>query len=113
MCRYACFGLADHLATVLSGSLKALGKVSDCARIYFIGNYCFMIPVGTVLAFYFNLGVFGVWIGGNTGVVLLFILLVRKMNSVHFKILCQEVHNRVQEGVAHLHGLNPTKTDTQ
>ena len=57
--RYAFFGLSDHIANDLSGSLQSMNRVMQATRCYLGVNYLFMAPLGAGLAFGLDLGVYG------------------------------------------------------
>ena len=64
-----------------------------------------------MFGFYLHLGVYGVWVGSNIGSVLIVALMIHEMNKINFKVLCEEVHARVEAEATLIHSSNPTKTD--
>ena len=93
---FAILGLFDNLDAVISGSLRSLGKTTECAWAYFFINYLVMLPGAILLGFRFQLGVLGVWIASLIGVSLICILLWRMQSSVSFQYLVQAARGRVQ-----------------
>ncbi|CAE6418871.1 unnamed protein product [Rhizoctonia solani] len=59
----AVFQIADGMSVVSGGALRARGRNSLGALISITGFYVIGIPLGVYLAFSWNMGLFGLWIG--------------------------------------------------
>lgn len=57
------FQLGDAIQVILAGAIRGFGETMIQAKMNAIGHWLIGIPMGIVLAFLFNLGVFGLWIG--------------------------------------------------
>ncbi|KAJ2399441.1 ethionine resistance protein [Coemansia sp. RSA 2559] len=61
----------DMVSNVLTGVLRGQGRQGIAAVIRVISLYVIALPLAYVLAFYFDLGLYGMWIGLALGFVLI------------------------------------------
>ena len=83
----ALFQLSDGTQAVGIGVLRGLTDVKGPTIITFIAYWVISLPIAYVLAFYFNLGVDGVWIGLLIGLTVSAILLTARFNHKSKKII--------------------------
>ncbi|HRP92070.1 MAG TPA: MATE family efflux transporter, partial [Ignavibacteriaceae bacterium] len=83
----ALFQLSDGTQAVGIGVLRGLTDVKGPTIITFIAYWIISLPIAYVLAFYFNLGVDGVWIGLLIGLTVSAILLTFRFNHKSKKII--------------------------
>jgi MATE family multidrug resistance protein len=55
--------MLDGLSVTLTGILRAIGRPMPGTVAQFVAHYVFAIPLGILLTFYFEWGVYGVWVG--------------------------------------------------
>lgn len=55
--------MLDGLSVTLTGILRAIGRPMPGTVAQFVAHYVFAIPLGILLTFYFDWGVYGVWVG--------------------------------------------------
>jgi MATE family multidrug resistance protein len=83
----ALFQLSDGTQAVGIGVLRGLTDVKGPTIITFIAYWIISLPIAYVLAFYFNLGVDGVWIGLLIGLTVSAILLTFRFNHKSKQII--------------------------
>ncbi len=83
----ALFQLSDGTQAVGIGVLRGLTDVKGPTIITFIAYWIISLPIAYVLAFNFNLGVDGVWIGLLIGLTVSAILLTARFNHKSKKII--------------------------
>lgn len=66
----AAFQLADYIQILSAGALRGLSDVNYPAIITIIAYWLISLPLGYVLAFHYNLGVYGIWWGLVLGIFL-------------------------------------------
>lgn len=66
---------------VLAGALKGIGKQSIASWVILIGFYVVALPMTLVFAFYFDMGITGLWMGPVCGVVVELIVFIIAMNK--------------------------------
>ena len=65
----AAFQLSDGTQVVAGGVLRGMGRPHAAAVVNLVGYYAFALPLSYVLAFPFELGLRGIWIGLTLGLV--------------------------------------------
>lgn len=55
--------MLDGISVTLTGILRAIGRPMPGTVAQFVAHYVFAIPLGILLTFYFDWGIFGVWVG--------------------------------------------------
>ncbi|MCU0343638.1 MAG: MATE family efflux transporter [Ignavibacterium sp.] len=83
----ALFQLSDGTQAVGIGVLRGLTDVKGPTIITFVAYWIISLPIAYVLAFYFNLGVDGVWIGLLIGLSVSAILLTLRFNHKSKQII--------------------------
>jgi multidrug resistance protein, MATE family len=63
------FQLSDGTQVVAGGVLRGMGRPHAAAIVNLVGYYAFALPLGWVLAFKFELGLVGVWLGLTLGLM--------------------------------------------
>jgi MATE family multidrug resistance protein len=76
----AVFQLFDGLQIVATGVLRGLGDTRTPMITNLASHWAFGLPVGYLLCFVFGFGVFGLWIGLSTGLILAGVVLVVMWN---------------------------------
>lgn len=81
LCIFAVSGFCDSAQSVMGGIARGLGFMQQANTIYVVSYYGVMIPVACFLAFYWRLGLLGVWyafaIGTGVAALLYTALLLR------------------------------------
>jgi MATE family multidrug resistance protein len=83
----ALFQLSDGTQAVGIGVLRGLTDIKGPTIITFIAYWVISLPIAYILAFYFNLGVDGVWIGLLIGLTVSAILLTLRFNHKSRQII--------------------------
>lgn len=81
----AFFQISDGVQAVGLGALRGLSDVKMPTLIAFIAYWVIALPVGYVLAFYFKLGVEGIWYGLLSGLTIAAILLIKRFLNISGK----------------------------
>ena len=92
----AVFQLSDGLNCVAGGILRGCGEQRIGASVNFIGYYGLGIPLSLVLAFYYNLGLFGLWIGVSLAVVLVSFFEVLIILRLDWKAQAKKAQDRLE-----------------
>jgi len=71
----AIFQISDGVQATCQGALRGLGDVQYPTLICAISYWIFGLPLGYVLASYFNFGVYGIWVGLCLGLFIASVLL--------------------------------------
>ena len=71
----AVFQLFDGLQAVATGVLRGLGDTRTAMVVNFVGHWLLGLPVGYVLCFTLGLGVWGLWVGLSTGLIVCGVIL--------------------------------------
>jgi MATE family multidrug resistance protein len=77
----AAFQLFDGLQVVASGNLRGAGDTRTPMYANLLAHWCVGLPIGYVLGFLRGWGVFGLWVGLSTGLIVAGGLLVRMWSS--------------------------------
>lgn len=78
----ALFQLSDGIQAVAIGILRGLSDAKWPTLITLIAYWIISLPLGVLLAFYFDLGVYGIWIGLLIGLTLSAILLTMRFRKL-------------------------------
>lgn len=80
----AFFQLADGLQVAASGILRGLGDTRIILAFAIIGYWLIGVPIGSLLAYPFNMGIIGLWIGCALGLFTFAILaIIRVFKHLH------------------------------
>merc|ERR1712232_1261229 len=66
----AIFQLPDAINSAVQGILRGCGRQKIGACLNFVAYYIVGIPFGVMMAFYFDQGVLGLWIGMSSGLLM-------------------------------------------
>lgn len=66
----AFFQLFDGAQVIMTGALRGLGNTSLAMYANIVCHWSIGLPLGWVLCFYAGLGIYGIWIGLTTGLIL-------------------------------------------
>ena len=83
----ALFQISDGTQGVGIGVLRGLTDVKGPTLITFIAYWVISLPVGYLLGFIFNLGVYGVWIGLLIGLTVSAVMLTLRFNYKSKRII--------------------------
>lgn len=71
----AVFQLFDGLQAVATGVLRGLGDTRTAMTVNLLGHWLLGLPVGYVLCFILGMGVWGLWVGLSTGLIVCGVIL--------------------------------------
>jgi multidrug resistance protein, MATE family len=84
----ALFQMGDGLQVVGSGILRGMQDVKVPSVIAFASYWLVMVPCGYLLAFHFNMGIYGIWtgfvVGLSTAALLLYLRFRAKLKIIEF-----------------------------
>lgn len=84
----ALFQMSDGLQVVGSGILRGMQDVKVPSLLAFTSYWVIMVPFGYLLAFHFNMGVNGIWVGFVVGLsvaaLLMYLRFRAKLNTIEF-----------------------------
>ena len=72
----AFFQLSDGTQTVLTGALRGWGDTHSAFYANVAGHWLIGLPLGLLLGFTLNQGIFGIWLGLATGLTLVAVALL-------------------------------------
>ncbi len=72
----AAFQIFDGIQTVATGALRGLGETRQPMLVNLGGYWLFGLPLGYALCFHWHRGVFGIWIGLTTSLIVIAIYLL-------------------------------------
>jgi MATE family multidrug resistance protein len=70
------FQIFDSTQVITTGALRGLGKTRLPMLVNLAGYWLVGLPVALVLGFRSSLGIYGVWIGLSTGLIIIALVLV-------------------------------------
>lgn len=85
----AFFQLSDGLQLVLLGALRGMQDVKIPSMISFVSYWAITIPICAILAIYFEMRAYGVWIGLGIGLTLAAIQLLYRFHTVTKKLIVE------------------------
>jgi MATE family multidrug resistance protein len=86
----AFFQISDGVQVVGLGALRGLADVRIPTAITLVAYWVLGLPVGYVLATYFNMGVYGIWYGLLLGLSVAAILLTLRFNQISKRMVRQQ-----------------------
>lgn len=81
------FQLSDGLQLVLLGALRGMTDVKVPSILTFIAYWLIAIPIGTILAIYFELRAYGMWIGLGVGLTASALMLLYRFHQQTKKLI--------------------------
>ncbi len=83
------FQLSDGLQLVILGALRGMTDVKIPSILTFIAYWLIAIPVGTVLAIYFEMRAYGMWIGLGVGLTASAVMLLYRYHQQTKKLIIE------------------------
>jgi MATE family multidrug resistance protein len=98
----ALFTTSDGAQAVMSGVLRGLGRQNIGAAAGFIAYYVIGIPLSLVFGFYFDMGLWGVWLGMTLGMfVVSFVMMPYLYFAVDWNTECDKAAQRIKAQDVH------------
>jgi MATE family multidrug resistance protein len=88
--------MLDGLSVTLTGILRAIGRPMPGTVAQFVAHYVFAIPLGILLTFYFEWGVYGVWVGLLVGLIMATLAVTIYVLRIDWQKATQEALDRVK-----------------
>lgn len=87
----AIFQVSDGVQATCQGALRGVGDVKVPALICFVAYWITGLPLGYAIAIYFDWGVYGIWTGLCTGLLMASILLFRRFERVSRPVYAEKL----------------------
>jgi MATE family multidrug resistance protein len=94
---WAPFEIFDGLNCVMQGIFRGAGRQHIAASTNAVAYYLFGMPLGAFLAFKWNMGVTGLWIGFGSGMAIAFVFLTIVLTKSSWRTMAQEAETRASE----------------
>jgi MATE family multidrug resistance protein len=81
----------------MQGIFRGAGRQHIAASTNAVAYYLFGMPLGAFLAFKWNMGVTGLWIGFGSGMAIAFVFLTIVLTKSSWRTMAQEAETRASE----------------
>jgi MATE family, multidrug and toxin extrusion protein len=98
----AIFQCLDCFNGVCNGIFRGTGKQSVGARVNLLAYYVFGLPAAYLLAFHFDMGLSGLWLGLTIGLALVCLICAIIVARTDWEAQAHSAQHRVSERVTHL-----------
>ena len=93
----AIFIIGDYMQGCLAGTILAMGKQRSGSIINLVSYILIMLPISYILGFSFDLGVFGIYIGGIFGPLWVLCMYSYMICKTDWEQLSNEIYARIHK----------------